>query len=114
MIKPEARPTIISEELLAVITRRLVAELKPQAIYLFGSQVYGAPTTDSDVDLMVVTSDAEDLSVEYLKRAYGCLRGSFLPIELHFRSRSNFERRSTVPTSLEHDVASKGKLLYAA
>ncbi len=114
MAAPVPRTGQVTQNVLAEIVRRLVAALAPRAIYLFGSQVYGTPTADSDLDLMIVTSDSEDLSVDYLKRAYGCLRGSFLPVELHFRPRSRFECRSAVPTSLEHDVASKGKLLYAA
>jgi len=34
--------------------KRLVAELKPEKIILFGSYAYGNPTPDSDVDLFVV------------------------------------------------------------
>ena len=34
--------------------KRIVAELKPEKIILFGSYAYGNPTPDSDVDLFVV------------------------------------------------------------
>jgi predicted nucleotidyltransferase len=37
--------------LLEEMTRRLVAELQPERIILFGSYAWGAPTEDSDVDL---------------------------------------------------------------
>lgn len=33
---------------------RLVSELKPEKIILFGSYAYGNPTPDSDVDLLIV------------------------------------------------------------
>jgi len=46
----------VSEELLAEITRRLVAELDPDAVYLFGSQAWGEPEDGSDVDLLVELS----------------------------------------------------------
>lgn len=34
--------------------KRIVAELKPEKIILFGSYAYGNPTPDSDVDLFVI------------------------------------------------------------
>jgi hypothetical protein len=106
--------TSVSVARLGEIAHRLAAALAPRAIYLFGSQAYGTPTPDSDIDLLIVIGDQDELSVDYLKRAYGCLRGSYLPIELHFRSQTQFQRRSSVPTSLEHDVLSQGRALYAA
>ena len=33
---------------------RIVSELKPEKIILFGSYAYGTPTPDSDVDLLVI------------------------------------------------------------
>src|SRR5215208_7899622 len=33
---------------------RIVSELKPEKIILFGSYAYGNPTPDSDVDLLVI------------------------------------------------------------
>jgi hypothetical protein len=102
-----------TEATLAEITRRLVAALSPRAIYLFGSYVSGTSTASSDIDLMIVSAGTDDLSVDYLKRAYACLRGTFLPVELHFRPEWKFLRRSVVRTSLEHDVATKGRVLYA-
>lgn len=34
--------------------KRIVSELKPEKIILFGSYAYGNPTPDSDVDLLVI------------------------------------------------------------
>jgi len=33
---------------------RIVSELKPEKIILFGSYAYGNPTPDSDVDLLII------------------------------------------------------------
>lgn len=41
-------------ETLPEAIRRLVEGLKPEKIILFGSYAYGAPTVDSDVDLLIV------------------------------------------------------------
>ena len=101
-------------EMLDAVVRGLVAALSPRRIYLFGSNAYGQPTPDSDVDLLIVVEDASRLTVEDLTRAHQAFGGTFLPIELHFRSRGSFERRSRMRTSLEHEVATRGRLLYAA
>ncbi len=42
----------VSHELLAEMTRRLVAEFQPEQIILFGSHAWGTPNEDSDVDLL--------------------------------------------------------------
>ena len=54
-------PTTLLEEM----NRRLVAEFQPERITLFGSYAWGAPTEDSDVDLLVImsTSNGASLSV---------------------------------------------------
>ena len=42
------------------LTRRIIRELEPlgiERIILFGSYAYGSPDSDSDIDLLVVTSD---------------------------------------------------------
>jgi predicted nucleotidyltransferase len=110
----EATTYRLTDEQLDEIVRRLVAALAPQRIILFGSHAYGAPGADSDVDLLIVVDEASQLTVEFLKRAHTCLDGSFLPVELHFRSRQNFERRSRIRTSLEHEISTRGRVLYGA
>lgn len=44
----------VTEEILAEITRRIVAALNPEKVILFGSYAYGTPHADSDVDLLVI------------------------------------------------------------
>lgn len=104
----------VSDEQLRELVRRLATSLAPQRIYAFGSHVYGAPTDASDVDVLIVVDDASALDVGALKRVHEALAGLFLPIELHFRSRRNFERRKAMRATLEYEVATKGRLLYAA
>jgi predicted nucleotidyltransferase len=104
----------LTDETLGEITRRLVAALAPTAIYLFGSYAYGTPHADSDVDLLVAVNDAELALEDQDERGYRALRGLFLAIELHIVGRRQFERRAAVPASFEHEICTKGRLLYAA
>jgi predicted nucleotidyltransferase len=47
----------VTEEILAEIVRRIVAQFDPEKIILFGSYAYGQPNQDSDVDLFIVWND---------------------------------------------------------
>lgn len=50
--RPRGFPPV--EKTLPLAIKRLVSELKPEKIILFGSYAYGKPTPDSDVDLLIV------------------------------------------------------------
>ena len=50
--------TVLKDQELAEIVRRLIAAYRPERIYLFGSKARGDSGGDSDYDLMVVTSDS--------------------------------------------------------
>jgi predicted nucleotidyltransferase len=55
-VKTKVRPVgfpPVAETLPGAIDR-IVSELKPEKIILFGSYAYGNPTPDSDVDLLVI------------------------------------------------------------
>ena len=104
----------VADEQLADIVRRLVAALSPRAVYLFGSHACGTPGPDSDIDIYITLEDALLERDDCDERAYACLRGLFLPIELHIEGADAFERRSSVVGSVEHDVRTQGRLLYAA
>ncbi len=95
------------------VVRRLVAELGPQAIYLFGSQVVGVPGRDSDLDLMVIVINVATAQ-ELNRRGYACLRGIDVPVELHFSSQTRFNRFADVFGSLQYDIKHKGVLVHAA
>lgn len=51
-IRPRGFPPVAKT--LPPAIKRLVSELKPEKIILFGSYAYGKPTPDSDVDLLIV------------------------------------------------------------
>ncbi len=47
---------MLSEDIKRQLVER-IKEIRPAKIILFGSHAYGNPDADSDVDLLVVTSD---------------------------------------------------------
>ena len=57
--RPQTVRPPVTDELLADIARRIVAEFHPYRIILFGSYAYGTPHAESDVDLLVVMDKPE-------------------------------------------------------
>ena len=104
----------VSDELLQEMTERLVAQLQPEEIILFGSHAWGAPRDDSDVDLLIILSPGAHAIADHELRARRCLRGLGVAKDILVRTRDQIERYRDVPASLEAHMLSRGKVLYAA
>jgi predicted nucleotidyltransferase len=92
--------------------RRIVAEMQPDKIYLYGSHAYGQPHRDSDVDLLVVLRNATLPPHKRARAAYRALRGLFFPAEIKVVTREELERRIRWISSVEKVAVEKGRLLY--
>src|SRR5205823_2299515 len=101
-----------SDEILAEMTRRLVAELQPEQIILFGSQAWGTPDEGSDVDLFIVMPDSHPVTRERVVAAQLCLGDLGIPKDVILRNRADVERFRPVAASLEALVYSLGRVLY--
>jgi predicted nucleotidyltransferase len=103
----------VTDEQISEMVRLLVAEFSPHAVYLFGWHVYGALHRDSDVDVMVIVESPRESFVDLYQRGQRRLLELSLPVELHFSSLERFNRFAPVFGSLQHEVRTKGLLLYA-
>jgi uncharacterized protein len=91
---------------------RLVDELDPQAIWLFGSRARGDNRPDSDYDLLVVAkADGAFGSDDYVK-ALRPTFGTGLDCEVVPCSYADFQEAVTLPTTLAAQVMQHGRLLY--
>lgn len=104
--------TEVTADLLDEIRRRLVVELKPEQIILFGSYAYGEPTEDSDIDLLVIVSQSDEPRYRRSRQAYKVLRGIGVPKDIVVMTRAEVERQSQVPNSLASQAIRQGKVLY--
>jgi excisionase family DNA binding protein len=102
------------DAVLEEIVRRLVAAYEPERVYLFGSAARGEAGPNSDFDVLLVVPD--DASQDRLRsrRAYEALWGLGAATDVLVMSRSAFEARAGVPTSLPATVLEEGVLVHAA
>lgn len=103
----------LTQETLEQITGRLVDEVKPVRIYLFGSRAYGEPRADSDIDLCVIVPDDQlGPRREVARRARQALRDFLVSVDVIVRRIGEFDDRATWPPTIEAMVKRKGHLLY--
>ena len=96
-----------------VAIRRFALEVgrrfRPEKIYLFGSQAYGTPHADSDVDILVVMPARNQLD-QAVKIERAC--DPPFPLDILVRTPQNFHRRLADGDSLLSEIVAKGKILY--
>ncbi len=100
----------VSEALPAVV-QRLVAALRPEKIILFGSYAYGKPTSDSDVDLLVVMETSAPDKERYLSVCRQ-LRPRPFPVDILVRTPQEIARALDKGDFFIQEITSRGKVLY--
>jgi len=102
----------LDETLLKTIAARLVAEFHPEEILLFGSHARGEAGEHSDLDILVIVSSSGERPTERASRAYRCLRGVMVPMDILVKTREEVERFRGVRASLVHRILERGKRVY--
>ncbi len=83
-------------------------------MYLFGSRGRGDGNPDSDYDFLLVVSDDAPPERRRSRLAYQVLRGTGIAADVIVWTRSAFEQRLRVPSSLPATVAREGRILVAS
>ncbi len=106
-----ARPPI-SQEQIQEYSDRIAAEFKPERIILFGSYAYGAPTADSDVDLLVVMPFEDHPT----RKALDILSRIDAPfaVDLLVRTPEQLRQRVAWNDFFLREILDRGRELYAA
>jgi predicted nucleotidyltransferase len=106
-------PKALEKSVLETMTQRLVAEFEPEEIILFGSQAWGTPDDDSDVDLLVIVSDSDLSPSRRAQKAHRCLGGLGVSKDVLVKTRREVERSRQVRTSLVSQILERGRVLHA-
>lgn len=111
--------TRVSPRLLRELTRRLVAETKPEQIYLFGSNAYGKPHQYSALDLMIVTNEPSGASDNERHRfvndkTSSALRDlSAMEFDVVARTPNELQERLDQGHPFDREIVLRGQVLYA-
>ena len=81
------------DTLLKQILDRLVPAFKPKRVYLFGSQVTGTASEDSDYDLIFVVEKMDKPSGDLMVEASRLLRGVECPVDVFFYSEDEYQEK---------------------
>lgn len=99
--------------MLEEMVRRLVRELQPERIYLFGSRARGDARPDSDYHFLVVVSATHLAPHRRDILAFRALSGVDASKDVLVLTNEEFECRSGAVPSLPSTVLREGRLLYA-
>lgn len=100
------------DEALPEVVERIVQNLQPVKIILFGSYAHGSPSPDSDVDLLVVM-ESDERPVARSAQVSGLLRPRPFPIDILVRTPEEIEHRLEIGDQFIREIIEKGKVLYA-
>ena len=101
----------VTEEVLGEIVHRLVTGLQPQKIILFGSYVYGTPSTDSDVDLLVIV-DTQARPVDRYVRVSRLLQPRPFPLDLLVKTPEEIAQALDREDNFICEIMTRGRVLY--
>ena len=92
--------------------QRIVQELKPEKVILFGSYAYGTPDPHSDVDLLVVMKTNASLKDRSWAVSRLLLPRPF-PVDILVKTPKEVEKALESGDFFLKEILTRGKVLYA-
>ena len=109
-VRPVGFPPVAST--LPGAIERIVSELKPEKIILFGSYAYGEPTPDSDVDLLVIMKTRAKEIDRYVKVS-NLLYPRQFPVDIIVKTPKEIEAEQKKKGNFfMREVLAKGRVVY--
>ena len=101
----------ITEAKIRRAAQKLVDELRPEKIILFGSFAYGQPTIDSDVDLLIIMN-THLRPLDRMRQASAVLDPRPFPVDIVVRTPAEIAERLEIKDCFIEEIMTKGKVLY--
>ena len=109
-IRPTGFPPV--SQTLPKAIRRIVSELKPERIILFGSYAYGNPTSNSDVDLLVIMKNRAKYIDRYIAVS-NLLYPREFPVDIIVKTPGEIKAELKKKGNFfMHEILSRGKVVY--
>ena len=97
-----------------IIKQKLIEQVNPICIYLFGSFARATAHAESDLDFYIIVDDGEKDLHAVATSAYKAIRGvKQRPVDILVGTKSCFDERKNQFT-VENEVFHKGVLLYGS
>lgn len=106
---------VVTDEIIAEMVDRIVAEVQPEQVYLFGSRARGEAREDSDVDLLVVESEPFGNGRSRLReinRISDALYSFRIPTDVLLYSSSEYAKWKSSANHVVGHCEREGRLLY--
>ncbi len=94
------------------VVRRIVAEIDPEYVFLFGSRARGNHRPSSDFDLLVVTKLQDGEAGRDYDRVYAPVLGTGVGCDVVPCRLDDFEVEATKPTGLIQEILTHGIRVY--
>ena len=99
------------DEYISEIVNRVVPEISPEKIYLFGSFASDNYDKDSDIDLCFVIKNSRSIKKSRHK-INEILSDRKMPLDIIVCSKEDMEKRQDVIGTIQYRVAQDGELIY--
>jgi predicted nucleotidyltransferase len=94
------------------IKEKIVKEIKPEKIILFGSYAWGKPTEDSDVDLLIV-KESKQRKVDRAREVRDVISDSNVPVDILVYTPEEVKKSINENRNLFiEDIVRNGKTIY--
>jgi predicted nucleotidyltransferase len=100
------------KEMLKKAIHRIVQNIDPLKIILFGSYAYGDPSLESDIDLLVIIKESSEPKYKRVAGLNRVLKGLNFPRDILVYTQAELDEWSDVPLAFITTILQKGKVLY--
>ena len=103
-----------AKEYIQRVTSAIVEKINPEKVILFGSYAYGNPTSNSDIDILVIIKDSPLGRIERSGLLYHEMREYFRNYSIDFVVYTEMEvlKWANAELAFITSVIKKGKILY--
>ena len=103
----------MNEKIIGDITKRLVEKYSPLKIILFGSNVSGKASIESDIDLLIIKETKERFLDRWMKvRSILADPNRKIPVETIVITPIELENRLKIGDQFFNEIVNTGKVLY--
>ena len=102
---------MITQKQISEIVKRVVENLEPQRIILFGSYANGTPTEESDLDLLIIKDNGLPSRLQN-RKVRKILSDLKVPVDVIVKTSKEFETYKDIIGTIIYPANKFGKVIY--